>query len=172
MKKIIICGSKEYAQNITDKINTMAIKSGHEAPSICIETEDSVKLLTIAKEETFPIFILDKTLPSPKNNWFNQDAFNIASQIRRVRCESVEQYCLPDQQKAFIVIFSTQGGYTASDRGAMDRFWSPNIFLEKAGDVTESAIASLAVGTTVFDNEWMIPTIANMLRERFSRMAR
>ena len=129
-------------------------------------------MLAIANEDRFPIFILDKTLPSPKTNWFSQGSFQIASQIRRTRGESVEQYSLPDKQKAFIVIFSTQGDYTASDRGAMDRFWSPNIFLEKTGEVTESVIASLAVCTTVLNNKWMMPTIATILREAFSRKAR
>ncbi len=170
MKRIIICGNASYCESVKQAIVAYAENKNLEIPQMVLETQDSNNLLSWARDEKHPIFILDKELPSAKNSTLEQNGMFVASRIRRTRGESVEQYSLPYESQAFIVLFSDRG-YSFQERGDMSQFWSQNMFLVKGRDVQESEIAEMVIGTQVFNEAWMFPAIAKQLRNKFSDRA-
>jgi len=169
MKKIIICGNTNYTATLLKAIQEAAKKFDTEIEIIC-ETQNGENLLKHAKNEKFPLFILDKDIPCPEKIWSIQDATCLSRSIREARKESAEQYGNPTGGKAAIIIYSAKD-YISGERGCLDRFFSPNMHIHRNG-ATDEQIAELAVGMSVFNKDWVFPSIWKTLKNNFDTAVR
>ena len=168
VKKIILCGNPDYTGALLKAIEQGTERFSVSMPVVVIESEDSEKLIELAKNETFPIFILDKNLPSQKLEY--RDGLVLASKIRMVRNESSENYWNPSDKEAGIVVYS-EDRYNGIERNGQ-HFWASNMYLIKNIQANDEDIAELCLGTTIFNNEWVLPQIWSKLRAKFSQQAR
>jgi hypothetical protein len=169
MKKIIICGYDYYTEAVLKAIEEAAKKFNLPMPEVTCEIEESKNLIEIAKTDQFPLFILDKRLPS-KEGYPYKEAMPFSEELRRQRGEKYSVYHNPRGNEAGILIY-TKEKYSFSERNS-GSFWRANMYLVKDEDATDEQLAELVLGAAVFaDKEWQLNALWDEIRSTFKRRA-
>ncbi len=170
MKKIIICGCSDYTKAVLKVIEEASQKLSLSMPEVVCETRECKNLIEIAKTEQFPLFILDKNLPTKDglNQWENALLFSY--KIRMERGEKDSVYGAPQESKAAILIY-TEEDYSFSERNNY-YFWRANMYLLKGVDASDEDLGELTMGADVFaDKEWRLNALWENLAGKYRRRA-